>query len=625
VYYDIFTMPTGAEAGGFASGTEAYYSFDYANIHFVVLDSHDTDRSPGGAMASWLAADLASTAQDWIIAYWHQPPYSKGGHDSDTELRMVEMRENIVPILDDHGVDLTFAGHSHNYERSYLIDGTYDTPTPDFATLLAAGNILDAGDGREGGDGPYGKPAGGPVPHSGTVHTVAGSSGKITPGYGLDHPVMYISFLVHGSVILDVVGNRLDVTFLDENGNVLDTFAMVKGTGCSDVDDDGVCDVDDNCPLLPNADQADVDSDGPGDLCDNCPLTANPSQVDTDRDAVGDICDPDDDNDGWGDPEDCVPLARGVVSPPGTIGSSLRVERVGGARLAWSRGSQGHTTNVYRGLLLPGAAGPPDASCFEAETPQTHATDVELPPPGSAFGYLVSARNACGDGPDAQELAVECPFEGGDFDFDGVPDLEDNCPLASNTYQSDNDRDFVGDVCDTCPNDSQDDGDQDGFCADEDNCPGIPNPSQADVDGDGIGDVCDICPDDPLNDRDNDGLCAGADNCPSEPNPGQSDFDGDGVGDACDLCPNDPLNDVDQDGVCGDVDGCPNEPDPGQEDTDGDGVGDACDNCPDDVNSNQADSDEDGVGNRCDNCKNVPNPDQADSDGDGKGDACDPD
>jgi hypothetical protein len=29
-YYEIFTLPTAGEAGGVASGTEAYYSFDYA-------------------------------------------------------------------------------------------------------------------------------------------------------------------------------------------------------------------------------------------------------------------------------------------------------------------------------------------------------------------------------------------------------------------------------------------------------------------------------------------------------------------------------------------------------------------------------------------------------------------
>ena len=61
VYYDIFTLPTRGQAGGLASGTEAYYSFNYANIHFICLDSHDSDRSTDGAMMQWLKADLAAT------------------------------------------------------------------------------------------------------------------------------------------------------------------------------------------------------------------------------------------------------------------------------------------------------------------------------------------------------------------------------------------------------------------------------------------------------------------------------------------------------------------------------------------------------------------------------------
>jgi PKD repeat protein len=227
-YYDVFTLPTAGEAGGVPSGTEAYYSFDHSNIHFVVLDSHETDRSPDGMMANWLKLDLADTTQDWIIAYWHHPPYSKGGHDSDTDLRMIDMRTNFVPILDDYGVDLAFAGHSHNYERSFLIEGVYETPTPDFATLLAEGRILDAGSGVYVQDGPYHKPVLGPDPHSGIVHTVAGSSGTISGG-SLDHPVMFSSANVLGSVILTVNDDRLDAHFLSYTGAVLDHWTMIKG------------------------------------------------------------------------------------------------------------------------------------------------------------------------------------------------------------------------------------------------------------------------------------------------------------------------------------------------------------------------------------------------------------
>ena len=62
---------------------------------------------------TWLKADLAATTQPWIIAFWHHPPYSKGSHDSDTEVRHVEMREAALPVLEAGGVDLMLSGHTH--------------------------------------------------------------------------------------------------------------------------------------------------------------------------------------------------------------------------------------------------------------------------------------------------------------------------------------------------------------------------------------------------------------------------------------------------------------------------------------------------------------------------------
>ncbi len=150
VYYDIFSLPTLGEAGGLLSGTEAYYSFDYANIHFIVLDSFDTDRSPTGAMMTWLDADLASHDQTWVVAFWHHPPYSKGSHDSDSDPNLIQMRENALPILDSHGVDLVLGGHSHSYERSFRIHGHYDN-----SDTLAVSMIVEGGDGRDDGDGVY--------------------------------------------------------------------------------------------------------------------------------------------------------------------------------------------------------------------------------------------------------------------------------------------------------------------------------------------------------------------------------------------------------------------------------------------------------------------------------------
>jgi hypothetical protein len=203
-YYEIFSPPTGGQSGGVASGTEAYYSFDYGNIHFVCLDSYDSNRSKTGAMLSWLENDLLNTNADWVIAFWHHPPYTKGSHDSDSEGRLIDMRENAVDLLEDYGVDLVFSGHSHSYERSFLIDNHLGT-----SGTLNGSMVLDGGDGKPSGDGEYNKPSSGMSPHEGAVYVVAGSSGK-TSSLQPDapHPIMIHATLVElGSVIIDVDGN----------------------------------------------------------------------------------------------------------------------------------------------------------------------------------------------------------------------------------------------------------------------------------------------------------------------------------------------------------------------------------------------------------------------------------
>ena len=226
-YFNIFTLPKNGEAGGLASGTEAYYSFDYANIHFICLESFETDRSPGGPMMTWLQNDLASTTQPWVIAFFHHPPYSKGSHDSDTDIELREMRQNALPILESAGVDLVLSGHSHSYERSFLIDGHYGSSNTFTASMKKNG-----GSGRTDGTGAYRKPTYGVAAHEGAVYAVAGSSGQTSGGL-LDHPAMFVSLNSLGSLVLDVNGNRLDATFIDQAGVRRDYFTIVKGSTMS--------------------------------------------------------------------------------------------------------------------------------------------------------------------------------------------------------------------------------------------------------------------------------------------------------------------------------------------------------------------------------------------------------
>ncbi|HHJ18320.1 MAG TPA: hypothetical protein ENJ84_00580, partial [Gammaproteobacteria bacterium] len=258
-YYDIFSFPRQAEVGGTASGTEAYYSYDYGNIHFVVLDSYHTVQSASArdTMMQWLEIDLQNTSADWIIAFWHHPPYSKGSHNSDTDSRMTKMRSIALPILENYGVDLVLGGHSHAYERSKFIDGHYGV-----SSTLTAANEIDAGSGRIEDTGAYHKQSTG-LAHAGAVYAVAGSSGQVGGG-ALNHNAMYLSLRELGSMILEIDGLTLNASFLQSNGTITDHFTITKD---SDADGDGVPGSTDNCPDRYNPRQSDDNSDGTGDLC----------------------------------------------------------------------------------------------------------------------------------------------------------------------------------------------------------------------------------------------------------------------------------------------------------------------------------------------------------------------
>jgi hypothetical protein len=220
----------------------------------------------------------------------------------------------------------------------------------------------------------------------------------------------------------------------------------------------------------------DADSDGVCGDVDNCPGDFNPTQEDADSDGPGDVCDADDDNDGVGDTQDCAAFAKGVSSPPGPVGATLRLGKQGAdvATLEWDRGIQGHTSNIYRGTI--DGLWSYDETCLDAENPGTATQDPELPGsgPGTGYYYLVGSRNLCGSsriglGPQGQEIqpAASCALMDRESDGDTVKDVRDHCPEMADGLLSDVDGDFVGDVCDNCPNDV--------------------NPAQEDADGDGTG------------------------------------------------------------------------------------------------------------------------------------------
>ena len=239
-YYDIISVPENGEIGGHPSGTKAFYSYDYANIHYISLNSEvQNSNSRNSNMEDWLTQDLAQNTQDWTIVYFHQAPYTKGSHDSDDfwEVFMKGMRKHILPILDNGKVDLVLCGHSHNYERSYLIKGHYGT-----SSSLHPSMILDASSGNPDDGAVYKKYYGTDCSedYEGIVYAVVGNSGSKTgPGddKGLNHPAMYIGDAENavGSLVLDIHADTLVGTYMRASGQIIDKFEMRRIDNCDTV------------------------------------------------------------------------------------------------------------------------------------------------------------------------------------------------------------------------------------------------------------------------------------------------------------------------------------------------------------------------------------------------------
>ena len=555
-----------------------------------------------------------------------------------------------------------------------LADEAYgDSGPTDFLTALAhlTGAVDEFGDPLlfdiAGGSGPVATAIVESVTTSATLPIeVALTSEPVLPGLTVSAvPPSYTDVEVGETICFDTTfegdgtfgGGLFDLRFVDPDTSELlgtlpvslgcfDNCPLVPNPDQADDDGDDVGNVCDNCPGVANADQRDTDDDLTGDVCDVCPFDAdndadadsicgdvdncraipNRDQEDYDSDGLGDICDDDDDNDGVPDVSDGCPLDEHKVAP-GICGCGVSDVD---SDLDGTADCHDNCPND-EGKTEPGACG-----CGVADD-------------DSDIDGTLDCNEDCPLDPDKIALGVcGCGVPDDDNDGDGLADCKDNCPAdpaktapgvcGCGVPDVDSDGDVVLDCIDGCPNDQNKvepgicgcglldaDTDHDGKLDCVDECPNNQHKSTAgqcgcgksdiDSDLDGVADCNDACETD--TDKTQPGTCG----CGTS----DGDDDGDGRPTCQDNCPgvaNGDQADSDGDGIGNPCDTCPDVNDPGQADADGDGVGDLCDNCMGRYNPNQSDPDGDGIGNACDNCTTVVNPDQKDTDADGVGDAC---
>ena len=138
---------------------ESNYSFDYGNAHFTFLDANPhlfNSLLPGGPtgnapafpftpypspLRQWLINDLDGSAQPWKVVVYHQPAFSSGNATVSND----QMRR-VAKFLEDHGVNMVFNGHEHNYQRSLplrVFPGVVQTPTEAGPPAVAVDTAFD--------------------------------------------------------------------------------------------------------------------------------------------------------------------------------------------------------------------------------------------------------------------------------------------------------------------------------------------------------------------------------------------------------------------------------------------------------------------------------------------------
>lgn len=99
-----------------------YYSFDYNNVHIMVLNTNDmTDDGLSAQQLEWLKKDAAESKAQWKVVAMHKALYSNGSHYKDNDI--IALREQLGTLMPELGIDLVLQGHDHVYLRTDSLKG----------------------------------------------------------------------------------------------------------------------------------------------------------------------------------------------------------------------------------------------------------------------------------------------------------------------------------------------------------------------------------------------------------------------------------------------------------------------------------------------------------------------
>lgn len=143
-YLNLFSLPP----NGKVDFQNQYYSFDYGDVHFTVLNTQFDEMlqfQPDlvTAQAAWLEQDLAQSNKKWKIVLMHKDVLTyEIKNRTDRKAGISDIGRAFMPIFDKHNVDVVLTGHLHTYRRrARLYDFRPDTRGPLYIVTGVAGNV----------------------------------------------------------------------------------------------------------------------------------------------------------------------------------------------------------------------------------------------------------------------------------------------------------------------------------------------------------------------------------------------------------------------------------------------------------------------------------------------------
>ena len=122
-YLTLFNLPE----NGTGANKNLYYSFDYGDVHFVVLNTQTDEMADFNPdlmqqQLSWLRSDLAGTQSKWKIVLMHKDilryAFTDRPNNFDpASIQFTPWAQQLIPVFEEYNVDAVLTAHLHTYRR----------------------------------------------------------------------------------------------------------------------------------------------------------------------------------------------------------------------------------------------------------------------------------------------------------------------------------------------------------------------------------------------------------------------------------------------------------------------------------------------------------------------------